>query len=211
MACEEAWLLARFVREVAPDAALAMGPVPTEGENQGFPSGCAPDAARFTILSEKCPNRRGVEMVIEAAGGTTLTFGEFVERTGEGDFGAAWIVGGYPKGWVDKEIGKLAGKFELLVVQDIFENELTAAAGVVLPACAWVEREGCYVNAAGLVQTFERAIHPPDAARHDGQYLFEIAGYEGLYTGERVRELMAATMPVFNDVVEVPSVRAHAH
>ena len=25
MACEEAWLLIRFIREVAPDAALAMG------------------------------------------------------------------------------------------------------------------------------------------------------------------------------------------
>ncbi|MCH7886227.1 MAG: (2Fe-2S)-binding protein, partial [Planctomycetes bacterium] len=32
MACEEAWLLIQFIREVAPQASLVMGPVPMEGE-----------------------------------------------------------------------------------------------------------------------------------------------------------------------------------
>ncbi|MGB2984881.1 MAG: 2Fe-2S iron-sulfur cluster-binding protein [Phycisphaerae bacterium] len=224
MACEEAWLLIKFIRTVAPEAALSMGPIPIEGEDQHFPVGATGEAvasrglkpartgeAKFTILKEKCPNRRGIEMLFEAAGGTTLAFDEFVERSGKGEFTAAWIAGGYPKPWVDKDVGKLAAKFELLVVQDIFENDLTRGAAIVLPVCAWVEREGSFVNAAGLVQPFERAIDPPDGARRDGQYLYEIAGYKGLFTAERVRELISETVAALAEVYEAPAKPVHAH
>jgi len=211
MACEEAWLLARFVREIAPQAALAMGPVPMEGEDQHFPIGAKGDAVRFTILKEKCPNRRGVEMVLQAAGGNLLTFEQFVERSGKSDFSAAWIVGGYPKPWVDKSMAKIAANFELLIIQDLFETELMAGAAIVLPSCAWVEREGSFVNAAGLIQSFERAIDPPDNARRDGQYLYEIAGFAGLYTGQRIREEMTATMPAFAMAYSPPELPVHAH
>jgi NADH-quinone oxidoreductase subunit G len=211
MSTEEAWLLARFIREVAPQSALILGPVPMEGEDQSFPMGARGEAVRFTILKEKCPNRRGVEMVIQTAGGHVLTFEQFVQRSGKNEFSAAWIVGGYPKPWVDKNTAKIAANFGLLVVQDLFENDLMAGAAIVLPACAWVEREGSFVNAAGLLQPFDRAIDPPDGTRRDGQYLYEIAGFAGLYSGERVRELMAATMPAFAEAYVPPEMPVHAH
>jgi NADH-quinone oxidoreductase subunit G len=211
MACEEAWLLARFIREIAPDAALAIGPVPTEGDDQCFPVGASGDAVKFTIRKEKCPNRRGIEMVLEASGGATLTFEEFVERSTADDFKAGWIVGGYPQDWVDKSVGKIAEKFEFLVLQDLFPNALTAAATIVLPACAWVERSGSFVNSAGLIQPFERAINAPDGARRDGQYLYELADFEGIYQGARVRELMAATIPAFAEITETPPKPVHSH
>jgi anaerobic selenocysteine-containing dehydrogenase len=211
MSCEEAWLLIQFIRNVAPDAALVMGPIPMEGEDQSFPQGATGDAVKFTILKEKCPNRRGIETLIESAGGTTLPYESYVEKFKAGEFKAAWVVGGYPKDWVDKDFGKAAGTFELLIVQDMFENALTAAATMVLPACAWVEREGSFMNAGGLVQPFERAIASPDASRYDGQYLFEIAGFSGLYTGERVRELMAESVDAFKEICEAPLKAVHAH
>jgi predicted molibdopterin-dependent oxidoreductase YjgC len=211
MACEEAWLLTRFVREIAPQAVLAMGPVTMEGEDQHFPVGAKGDAVRFTILKEKCPNRRGVEMVLQAAGGDIVTFEQFTERSGKGDFSAAWIVGGHPKPWVDKKTAKIAANFELLIVQDLFENELKAGAAIVLPSCAWLEREGSFVNAAGLIQSFERAIDPPDGAQRDGQYLYDIAGFTGLYTAERVREWMSAAMPTFATAYAPPELPVHAH
>ena len=211
MASEEAWLLIRFIREVAPESTLVMGPVPCEGEDQRFPIGATGDAVKFTILAEKCPNRRGIEMLLEAAGGPTATFAEFVERAGNGDFSAAWIVGGYPKAWVDKATAKIAANIELLVLQDIFENGFAAGAAVILPSCAWAEREGSFVNAGGLIQPFDRALEPPDGARRDGQYLYEIAGFEGLYSGERVREMMAETLPAFAKVCPTPKMPAHAH
>ena len=211
MACEEAWLLIQFIRQMSPKATLAMGPVPTEGEDQHFPVGATGEAVKFTILAEKCPNRRGIEMLLEAAGGPILSFADLVERTTGGEFSAAWIVGGYPREWVDKDTAKIATKFEFLVVQDIFDNALVKEAAIVLPACAWAEREGSFVNAAGVIQPFEFALEPPDGGRRDGQYLFEIAGWEGLYRGDRVRELMAETIPAFAEIYEAPAKPAHAH
>ncbi len=212
MSCEEAWLLVNFIHTVAPEATLVTGYVPVEGEDELFPAGAQPDQAKFTIRKEKCPNRRGVELIAEQAGGPTCKFDEFVSQAGEGKFSAAWIVGGYPdKKWVPKELTKAADGFELLVVQDIFANELTAAATVLLPSCAWVERDGSFMNHAGRVQPFERAVDPPEGAKRDGQYLFEIAGHTGLYSGERVRELMGEELAAFAEVEEPPPVPAHQH
>lgn len=211
LSCEEAWLLARFLREVAPESTLVRGPAPMIGAAQHFPAGASEDHAKFTILSEKCPNRRGVEMVLEAAGGAVLTFEAFVERAGGGDFSAAWIAGGYPQPWVDKNVAKLAGQFSLLVVQDLFENDLMEGAGIVLPARSWVEREGCFVNAGGKVQPFYRAIRPVGGGWHDGQYLHALGGFDGLYHAGRIRELMSATMPAFENVQDAPRKPVHAH
>ena len=211
MACEEAWLLGKFIRDVAPDATLVIGPIPKTGEDQIFPIGATGDDIKFTISQEKCPNRRGIEMVLEAAGGKTLDFESFVASATDGAYSAAWVVGGYPTAWLDKQAAKMASKIELLVVQDIFENPLMAAAAVVLPACAWVEREGSFVNHAGLIQAFERAISPPEGVQQDGAFFFALAGFEGLYTGQRVREQMAVTIPAFANVYQAPPKPVHAH
>jgi NADH-quinone oxidoreductase subunit G len=211
MSCEEAWLLIRFLREVAPQCTLVRGPVPAVGENQTFPVGATGEAIKFTISKEKCPNRRGVEALIEGSGGRTLSYEDFRTRAAKGEFSAAWIVGGYPEPWVDKELAQCAEKLEFLVVQDIFENELTAAAKFVLPACAWVEREGSFMNVAGLLQPFERAIDVPDGAKRDGQYLYELAGFSGLFRAAKVRELMGEALPAFAKTHESPALAAHAH
>jgi NADH-quinone oxidoreductase subunit G len=211
LSCEEAWLLMRFLRDRAPASTLVMGPVPLEGEDQHFPVGATRDDVQFTISKEKCPNRRGLEMLFEAAGGNVLTIEQFVEQANKGEFKALWSAGGYPKEWVSKDLAKLAGKFELLVAQDLYPNALTEAATILLPSGAWVEREGCFVNADGLIQPFVRAINPPEGVPREGQYLFELVGYEGLFTGRRVRELMAEKMPAFANLHEPPPRPAHQH
>ncbi len=211
MACEEAWLLIRFIRDIAPEATLAMGPVPMVGEPQYFPVGADEAAAKFTILQEKCPNRRGVEMVLEGAGGNVVAHDAFFKSVGDGTLSGVWMVGGYPQAWVEKDHAKAIAKATLLVVQDMLPNALTESAEILLPACAWVEREGSFANSAGLIQPFERAVDPPDGAMRDGQYLYEVAGFEGLYRAARVRELMAATMPAFSELCEAPAKPAHAH
>ncbi len=40
------------------------------------------------------------------------------------------------------------------------DGPLPQAAHVVLPACAWAETEGTYVNAKGLAQVSEKALKP---------------------------------------------------
>jgi NADH-quinone oxidoreductase subunit G len=211
MACEEAWLLIRFIRTVAPDATLVSGPVPVEGQLQTFPVGATGPDVKFTIRREKCPNRRGVDTLVGQAGGNALAFEAFCEEVSKGAFAAAWITGGYPKPWVEKPLAKAAGSLELLVVQDLLPNALTEAATLVLPFCAFAEREGSYMNYAGRIQAFERAVNPPDGAKRDGQYLYEIAGYAGLYSPARVREMMTRENPLFGKVEEPPPAPVHAH
>lgn len=211
MTCEEAWLLSQFIRRVAPEATLATGFVPIEGDDRRFPAGCIPENAKFTIRREKCPNHLGVEAIVASAGGRHCDFAEFVKQAHAGSFAAAWIVGGYPKPWASPELIGTLKHFEWLVIQDLFENALTSAAALVLPACAWVERDGTFLNHAGRLQPFDRAIDPPDGARRDGQYLFEIAGFSGLYSGERVREMMAESPGGFAEVSTAPPAPVHAH
>ena len=168
MACEEAWLLTRLVREVAPESTLVLGLIPTEGQEQTFPVGAAGNAVKFRIPAEKCPNRRGVEAVLDQAGGSRYGFKQFVDGAVKDEFSGAWIVGGYPKPWIDKETAKIASHLALMVVQDLFESELAGAAAIVLPACSWAEREGSFMNEGGILQPFERAIIPRKALAATG-------------------------------------------
>jgi NADH-quinone oxidoreductase subunit G len=211
MASEEAWLLIKFIREIAPESTLVVGPVPQEGDDRMFPVGANGAPIRFTIRKEKCPNRKGIELLLQTAGGPTLSWDAFRERAAQGVFKAAWIVGGHPQPWVDSNAEKIADQFDLLVAQDMFPNAFTDAAAIVLPLCGWAEREGSFMNAMGLIQPFERAIDPPEGAIRDGQYLFEIAGFSGLYSGERVREMMAKSIPAFAEVYTPPAPPEHAH
>ena len=212
MACEEAWLLASLIREIAPEATLALGHVQTVGDEQRFPVGCGNGDAKFIIRPERHPNRRGIETLLDTMGGPAATREELCSRTTEGEFKALWIVGGYPQpDWASKELITAAAKPELLIVQDMWPGKLTGQARIVLPFCAWLEREGSFMNHAGRLQPFDKAVNPPDGTMSDGQYLFAIAGHAGLYTGERVREIMAEKMPVFGKVDVPPPKPVHQH
>jgi formate dehydrogenase alpha subunit len=56
---------------------------------------------------------------------------------------------------------------EFLVCQEIFENETTKYADVILPASAFLEKSGTFVNAERRFQAVEAAIDPPGGARTD--------------------------------------------
>jgi NADH-quinone oxidoreductase subunit G len=211
MSCEEAWLLIRFMREVASRSTLVLGPVPVAGNDECFPAGATNGDTRFTIRSEKCPNRRGIEHLIEQAGGRTERFDDFVERCAAGEVAGVWITGGYPTDWTTKELTAALAKPELLVVQDLVETALTEHAEVVIPSCMFAERDGTFMNHAGLLQAFERAVPPPAGVQRDGQILFAAAGFEGLYSGRRVREMMAEEMPAFAEVYAPPALPEHQH
>ncbi len=211
MSCEEAWLLMTFIRSVAPQARFALGPVPTAGEEQAFPVSGNGRPPRFVIRAEKCPNRRGVELVLATAGGQVVSFAEVVQQAGKGAFKALWVVGGYPQSWVPKELLAAVSHVPFVVVQDMFPSDLSAAAAIVLPACAWVEREGTFVNHSGLAQPFSAALSPPEGAQRDGQYLYAAAGFEGLFRAVKVREKMASSVPLMAKLHVPPEPPEHFH
>jgi len=56
---------------------------------------------------------------------------------------------------------------DFLVVQEIFENETTKYADVILPASSFLEKGGTFTNAERRVQLVAPAIDPPGEARTD--------------------------------------------
>src|SRR5438045_2173310 len=70
MACEEAWLLGKYIRSIDPKATLITGPIPSSDADEVFKNP-ANGKVTFTIKAEKVPNAAGVKRVIELLGGAT--------------------------------------------------------------------------------------------------------------------------------------------
>ena len=87
---EEAFLMATYLKGLNPANVLAIGPVPTRGEDVKFEpdqkEGRGGDTSfivprPFTIHAEKCPNRKGVEAVLDHVQGEVISF-EAIFRPG---------------------------------------------------------------------------------------------------------------------------------
>lgn len=74
---------------------------------------------------------------------------------------------------------KKRGGVEFLVVQDLFQNEYTDAADVVLPAAVWVEYEGTYISSDARVNRVRKAVDPPGEAKPAWQIFKDLAGQMG--------------------------------
>ena len=84
-------------------------------------------------------------------------------------------------------------------MQDIFENETTRYADVVLPASSFLEKTGTFTNAERRIQLVEAAIDPPGEARTDFDILTTISaalGHDmGFATPADVMDEVAALTP----------------
>ena len=90
---------------------------------------------------------------------------------------------------------------EFLVVQDIFPNETTRRADVVLPAGCFAEKEGTFTNSERRVQRVRKAVEPPGQAQADWQILVALAracGADWQYAGAaEVYDELVALAPKF--------------
>ena len=93
---------------------------------------------------------------------------------------------------------------EFLVCQDIFMTETTKYADVILPASAFLEKEGTFINAERRIQHVAAAIDPAGDARTDFEILTTLSaalGHEmNLATPEAAMEEIAALTPEFTGV-----------
>ena len=192
---EEAYLLAKFVRRIDPEAILAVGPVVESGEDERFKSG-------FTIRAEKCPNRRGVEAIVRYFMGKESSFDEWLKKLEPAGVNAVWITGGYKHDWIDEPAATRLSGFEIVVVQDMFPSPLWENATHQLPGVAFAEREGSYVNRDGWLQTFSWAIRPPEGSRVEGSVYWQLLEMPGLYKARTVMDEVAATIPYFATAAE---------
>jgi NADH-quinone oxidoreductase subunit G len=190
---EEAYLAAKWLKSQSPAVKLAVGHVPVVGQDDTYPKDCRGrpiEPVKFTIRAEKCPNRRGVEEVLKHFEGTVIPF------AASGEAKAMFLAGGYPdKGTLD-ELGSTTTNL-LLAVTEIFHGAVTSNAKYVFPATAFSEKDGVYVNHAGLAQLSRRACKPPGETRSQAQLFFDLAGRRGLFNAAAVRKELAAEIPYF--------------
>lgn len=187
---EEAYLLAKWIRQLDPEASLALGHVPYVGADETFKNG-------FTIRAEKCPNRRGVEEVLKHFAGGVKSLEDLAAECEAGKIGALWATGGYPAPWIDEALAERLAHAPLLVVQDLFGSPLWDRATLRLPGVSFAERPGSYVNFADRLQTAAWAVRPPAGARIEGSVYWELLCLEGLYNPKRVLAEMAESIPFF--------------
>jgi len=200
MAVEEAYLLARYIKTVDAQASLFLGPVPVVGEDDTYPKdvhGQPSPNVKFTIRAEKCPNRRGVELVLNQLAGGVSDFETALQQMAAGKFDAVYLVGGDPHGWMTAEQAKSLAPVRLVVVQDLLPSPAIPYATFVLPSGSFAEREGTYINHAGLVQEFRRAMRGPDDSRPDGRLLWELNERPGMFRPTTLREEIVESIPEF--------------
>ncbi len=95
-------------------------------------------------------------------------------------------------------------KLDLLIVQDIFANETSKYAHIVLPAATVGEKDGTFTNAARRVQYTAAGIKPPGEAKPDWMILQKMANAMGAswqYTSsEDIWEEIRQVAPVFSGI-----------
>ncbi len=209
MTCEEAYLLARFLRGIDKQAVLALGPVPLIGEDDLYPKdhrGNPPERskARFIIRNEKCPNRLGVTEVLRGFGSRLLDFSSVPELIANESISAAFVVGGYVGGWPDSVfVERLPEKLKLAVL-DLLPSALTDRADVLLAGGSFAEREGTVINHAGLAQSLRTAMRPIGESRPDGRILYELNDRKGLFHARSVREEWSRELPRLAALADKP-------
>jgi NADH-quinone oxidoreductase subunit G len=202
LTCEEAYLLARYLKGLSSDITLALGPVPLVGADDTYPKdrkGRPVEPVKFTIRAEKCPNRRGVEEILRHFQGGVIGFEEVVHRAGEGQFQAIYVTAGYPPravSWILPD-QVTALRRATLIVQDLLPSPLSETAKYVVPAASFAEKDGLFVNHASLAQALRRACRPPGEVRSDGQVFLDLMERKGLYHAESIRAELAREVSWF--------------
>ena len=208
LTCEEAFLLAKYLKGLSGQVRLALGPVPVVGEDDTYPKdrrGNPTQPVKFTIRAEKCPNRRGVEEVLRHFQGDVVPFDEVVRSAEAGQAQAVYLAAGYPPrpgGWVSEAQAASLKKVPLVILQDLLPSPLSDAAKYLLPAGAWAEKEGTFVNHSGLAQAIHWAVTPTGECRTDGQVFLELMERRGLVHVPSLRKEMAAEVPFFAPLAE---------
>ena len=197
---EEGFLLATFVKSISPKSRLVMGPVPVVGVDDHYPKsrGSVASKVKFTIRNEKCPNKKGIEQVIRHFEGDVVLVADYLNKnTPEALFIAAGYQGDEVS-WFDNNLLGLFKKIKLLITQDLFPSALTDASKYIIPSAAFSEKEGTFVNYAGLAQELHWACVPLKQVRTDGQVYLDLLERKGLLQATSIREEIAKSIPYFS-------------
>lgn len=167
---EEAFLFARLMKRISPEAALEVF----------YQERALTEVERILKSPDRSPNFRGArEMGVSSNGGLEPLLG----RLAEGKCRGVYIVG---EDLISSPLQgeRLKGALEkipFLVVQDTHLTATAKLAHVVLPSTNFAEKEGTYTNRKGRVQRLRPALVSPAGALQD----WEIFARLGKKAGEK--------------------------
>jgi len=163
-----------------------------------------PPDNKFPIPAVDAPNVNGArDLGFDVGDGQTPNLAPLKNAIAAGKVRVLYVVSPGPDGslgdtsWIVD--ARRAGTLPTLVVQGVVMNELVAAADIVLPGAAFVEKDALFTNDQGRVQAASRAIAPPGDAREDWQILANMGRALGLQLAYQsaadVRRAVAAALP----------------
>jgi assimilatory nitrate reductase catalytic subunit len=95
-----------------------------------------------------------------------------------GDIRALWIVGTNPAhSWIDRTaLDEIFARLDFVVVQDMYASTETARkADLILPAAAWGEKDGTFINSERRIGRVRAAKPPPGEALTDFEIFRRVA------------------------------------
>jgi len=163
-----------------------------------------PAGTTFPIPAVDAPNLNGArDLGFDVPAGDVPNLSGLRDAVAAGKVRVLYVVSPGPDGslgdtsWIVE--ARRNGTLPVLVVQGVVMNELVAAADIVLPGAAFVEKDALFTNDQGRVQAVSRAIATPGEAREDWQILTNVGRALGLQLGYTtsgdVRRAIAAAMP----------------
>jgi anaerobic selenocysteine-containing dehydrogenase len=107
--------------------------------------------------------------------------GEILDSVGS-EIRALYMAGSFRPEHLRGREGVLS-QLDFLVVQELFENETTAEADVVLPAASYAEQDGTFTNNDGFVQRVRQSIPPLHQSKPDWMITDQLAKELGMDWG----------------------------
>jgi NADH-quinone oxidoreductase subunit G len=156
------------------------------------------DEDTLLIKADKNPNTRGAELIGFGGAVAAMLAAARARR-----LRCLWIFDHdlFQSAWPETEVGAALAAVETLIWSGTNANRTSALAHWVLPATAWVERDGTYTTFDGRVQRFRPAVEPLGEARPEwevlGRVLTALGEPVGFTRAEQWFRALAEAVPAF--------------
>ena len=113
-------------------------------------------------------------------------YDQIVSGIREGNIKGLWVIATNPAhSWIDQDdFRETLGRLDFLVVQDMYHSTETAQqADLLLPAAAWGEKEGTFINSERRVGLIKKVCRAPGQALSDFHIVKLAAHYFGCVDG----------------------------
>ena len=100
----------------------------------------------------------------------SLPYHEIIDGVRKGKIKGLWIIATNPAhSWIGRDdFAEVMGKLDFLVVQDMYDSTETAAhADLILPAAAWGEKDGTFINSERRIGIVKKVAKAPGQAMSD--------------------------------------------